>query len=1026
MPILDSEEKDSIYDDNKPSWRTNLDDPDLNELEDSYAGPSATDDDLPDKHPDKKSLSSKEINKAEATPSAKTSSDDGDDNEDSGFYKSEKGDRKLNFKKRAAKLFKGRRAIFIGGSSVFLIMGLLLMLTILSSMKVVHFGEILSATGYARLNGIVQERTTQMMFDRAATVGEGELSLRGKSVYDKIRFRNLDNQVAKLGQQGKIKFILDGGNLQGVSMPEQGKTVTLDGITKELGFGEKFSDISKGWSKLNPNDYRRVATVRNEFIKQTRVAINEGLATEPRSVIKRTHKIMSDNVGFGYERWRQKARDYLGLKPKEALIKSQVDLAEKVSGKEIVKTGVEKLDNASQQLKNQEKLKQFLEKNGGLFDEQKFFDDVAKGEQIGSKVESAAQKIGIGLMIGSLACMTNQAMTRTDEVAANNEKSAVKMGLLQIAAKDQQLKGNSNDEAIGAEATTLNGAENSSWYQYATGQQITGEVNVPKIKSDYSEIFDVIKNLSSPTNLATLGLGNLLPDNVTEDLDSKFCNLLLSPEGALVAVGAEATLVAIASFFTGGAAAAGEQAGGQLVVRGMVSALARSTLNTAKGLVSTKSLGTLAAFSAYDIGLNLVVRQLSGTGFMGAETGPEKFERAAVGTNITQNSRIRSLGGAPISNSQASVIDKEYNGDLQTYYKNQNSFNRYLSIKNPNSLISKLSVISPTNIKSGIYSASNQIAHVPSKMNLANVFKPLAIITNQSRQAYAASNYNPYFDNQQWGYTKAEMDKIRFDPTYSSINNLDFISDERIRELDATYGKCFDPSILQVEVEDAEECSADKLRANDEMFRYRLTKLDNAALDLLAEDPEQIGKEDETQIDNSAADEAAPIPLSNNNTCAAGSRDLGPTTGYLGGKPATIKLCAIVGFKSSSSESQPGSTYYVQGANGEAIVGAEFSGSWVGLITAMKSAGLNPTANSSFRTMSHQQVLCSRNSNCNSGKYDEVAKPGTSNHQGGNAIDFANCNTRSTECYKWLAANAGTYGIKNYPKEPWHWSTTGQ
>ena len=54
-----------------------------------------------------------------------------------------------------------------------------------------------------------------------------------------------------------------------------------------------------------------------------------------------------------------------------------------------------------------------------------------------------------------------------------------------------------------------------------------------------------------------------------------------------------------------------------------------------------------------------------------------------------------------------------------------------------------------------------------------------------------------------------------------------------------------------------------------------------------------------------------------------------------------------------------------------------------------------------------------------------TAPPGTSMHERGLAIDFANCSSRSSACFQWLAANAGSYGFQNLPAEPWHWSTNG-
>jgi hypothetical protein len=65
-----------------------------------------------------------------------------------------------------------------------------------------------------------------------------------------------------------------------------------------------------------------------------------------------------------------------------------------------------------------------------------------------------------------------------------------------------------------------------------------------------------------------------------------------------------------------------------------------------------------------------------------------------------------------------------------------------------------------------------------------------------------------------------------------------------------------------------------------------------------------------------------------------------------------------------------------------------------------------------------------------------TARPGTSQHQKGLAIDFQyNGSTicfprRSSSCagnpaFEWLKANAATYGFYNLPSEAWHWSTTG-
>ena len=58
-----------------------------------------------------------------------------------------------------------------------------------------------------------------------------------------------------------------------------------------------------------------------------------------------------------------------------------------------------------------------------------------------------------------------------------------------------------------------------------------------------------------------------------------------------------------------------------------------------------------------------------------------------------------------------------------------------------------------------------------------------------------------------------------------------------------------------------------------------------------------------------------------------------------------------------------------------------------------------------------------------------TARPGQSMHEEGLAIDFTYqgriISSRSSPGYQWLAANAGRFGLRNLPSEPWHWSTNG-
>ena len=59
-----------------------------------------------------------------------------------------------------------------------------------------------------------------------------------------------------------------------------------------------------------------------------------------------------------------------------------------------------------------------------------------------------------------------------------------------------------------------------------------------------------------------------------------------------------------------------------------------------------------------------------------------------------------------------------------------------------------------------------------------------------------------------------------------------------------------------------------------------------------------------------------------------------------------------------------------------------------------------------------------------------TARPGASQHELGKAIDFTyggkTIGTRSSAGFKWLNANANSFGFYNLPSEPWHWSVNGR
>ena len=185
--------------------------------------------------------------------------------------------------------------------------------------------------------------------------------------------------------------------------------------------------------------------------------------------------------------------------------------------------------------------------------------------------------------------------------------------------------------------------------------------------------------------------------------------------------------------------------------------------------------------------------------------------------------------------------------------------------------------------------------------------------------------------------------------------------------------------------------------------------------------------------------------------CAANTEDYGiREDAYNDGQLIKIRLCGITSIPGPSASSNE-SVAEVQEDSGKevkyAMVSSIASESWQKLGEAAQAAGVSLTAGSSFRTMEHQEALCADNTGCSNGtSYGGVAKPGTSNHQAGLAIDISEiyqavptingskaasgktCDSpqvANVRTYEWLIedGNAARFGIKNYANEAWHWGT---
>jgi LAS superfamily LD-carboxypeptidase LdcB len=99
------------------------------------------------------------------------------------------------------------------------------------------------------------------------------------------------------------------------------------------------------------------------------------------------------------------------------------------------------------------------------------------------------------------------------------------------------------------------------------------------------------------------------------------------------------------------------------------------------------------------------------------------------------------------------------------------------------------------------------------------------------------------------------------------------------------------------------------------------------------------------------------------------------------------------------------------------FIGLAIADKFDAMVAAAKKDGVALVIESGYRTHAEQQRLWDANPNPTM-----VARPGTSNHEKGNAIDFKNV----SGAWAWLKNNATRFGMHNYPPEPWHYSLNGR
>jgi|GEM_PF-1097078 len=311
---------------------------------------------------------------------------------------------------------------------------------------------------------------------------------------------------------------------------------------------------------------------------------------------------------------------------------------------------------------------------------------------------------------------------------------------------------------------------------------------------------------ASPTGQYSLATGLPSPiDSVVSSLGSA-CPALTNLWVGAALGGANIAISAVVGYLTGGegdVAIAGGEAAAESAANDAVPSLASKALGKiVSGGSKLKDFGVQTGKQVALIGgatliAKAIVADKIGASHNSLATGQPYDNTLDCGTNLYANQiEQQQFYGAPLTDQNLAADNTSNIGQLTYNESRQSAVERYASVNNPNSLISRVALAS-----SGYFSSS--VWSVPLKIGsaLLNPIRSIGSILNplMSHSAFAAATVtsaNTYCGNVQFGFTPYEKQLIANDPSYKPLENqeaLDASSQEGT--IAARYGACFDGSV---------------------------------------------------------------------------------------------------------------------------------------------------------------------------------------------------------------------------------------
>ncbi|MDQ5972017.1 MAG: hypothetical protein QG553_176 [Patescibacteria group bacterium] len=895
-----------------------------------------------------------------------------------------------------------------GGGGVFVVA--IIVLVFLASLKPVHFGQALSTAGFARLQIVLRQRAAQNLFDAAVVQGEGSAVLDKRTLTERLRRINPEKQLKALGTENKLKLDMDKGKtwtgrgvneFKGVTI--DGKTVSLDEIAKKNGF-ESWADANSVKNKLK---VRERMTIKSEFVTQVKYGVENTLRIDKRYVRSSVYDGIRQTSGIKMTRWAQRAREYIGKTPKEAYAENRKQSFNNTAPDSVGATDPTTEDTIKKSRENIVKS----------------IDDGATGDIVTSSINKAAgdaqfakatSTVSTAVLASTLACMVNQAASKLDEATEINQENSQRLAHEAMTGADQIRRGETTAEVVAADGKRWDGADASPEYQ----RQMNGRTDYPEPDDYYvpsvapkidPTIVDVIDLVTSPSTLVPGA--NLTP--LGDEIDEKFCGFMLHPAGQVAIAGTEIIGQAVLATASGGTTAVAGEAAEQTALRTFGTKVIQGFGQAARGFFSKEGAAQVAGFTIVQLALDYSVQLLGGISYSGTEEGANLFSKSTVGADSLEKENLRQgFRARPLTDQEVQESDEDAQLALLEQNQNRPWSERYFATSNPYSLVSMAAGSTPGSINTASQKVGSWFSSV------GNLFNPSRML-GTPKLAQAATPVN-HHGVPQWGFSRAELDKLYNDPSYSLEENEAWIIAqgglEKVqKELDDALGNAVESCFTAKKVTEVPGgCTADKL-STEKAFRYRIYKgLDPYVVNMLEEDlTPKAGPNDASAASAGTITTEIVAGDTSNQTCPVGD-DAGVGDGYENGKLFKIRLCKVQG----------------------SLVNSQYANNFNNMLNAAKAAGVELGGGGGFRTMD-QQVATRIANHCpdvyNSPAKScspQTARPGYSNHQMGFANDFLCGKTiissRGSPCFKWMAANAASFGYINLPAEPWHWSRDGR